>query len=122
KGLGGYAVIMLPKVRGKEDELASLIVSELYNDFDIVASIMHTDTLEEVIGYNLNNGQPSYYIKNKGKYYGYIDGVAINQVLLNNERWPFILQTPLKADLTIGIDVKKHLAGYTFTDKYSKNI
>jgi len=37
--------------------------------------------------------------------------VAINKILLTNQRWPFVLETRLNADLTIGLDVKQHTAG-----------
>ncbi|HWY35617.1 MAG TPA: hypothetical protein VNX68_13300, partial [Nitrosopumilaceae archaeon] len=113
KGSGGYAVIMLPsgveKEKRKHDDLAALVVSECLNEYNITASIMHADTLEECFAYGANNCNSTYYIKAplKGKYNGYVRGVAINQILLNNERWPFVLNTPLHADLTIGIDVKR---------------
>lgn len=128
KKSGGYALIMLPsgveKEPQKHDDLAALVVSECLEDYNITASIMHSDTLEECFTYREVNGQPSYIVKGelKSKYDGYVKGVAINQVLLNNERWPYVLNTPLHADLTIGIDVKRHIAGFTFIDKYSKNI
>jgi argonaute-like protein implicated in RNA metabolism and viral defense len=37
--------------------------------------------------------------------------VALNKVLLTNQKWPFFIKTPLHADLTIGIDVKLHTVG-----------
>jgi hypothetical protein len=48
-----------------------------------------------------------------------IDGldVALNKIILNNERWPFVLATPTHADVTIGIDVKGHTAGFTVVGK-----
>lgn len=125
---GGYAVVMLPshieRVKRQHDDLAALVVSECYGEHKITASIMHSDTLDECYQHKSINGQSSYFVKGelRGKYNGYVNGVAINQVLLNNERWPYILHTPLHADLTIGIDVKKQIAGFTFVDKYSKNI
>ncbi|MDN3657849.1 hypothetical protein QWZ08_19510 [Ferruginibacter paludis] len=128
KGSGGYALIMLPsgveKSQRQHDDLAALVVSECLEEYSITASIMHSDFLEKCFLYSEANGQKGYVIKreSKGKYDGYVKGVAINQVLLNNERWPYVLNTPLNADLTIGIDVKKHIAGFTFIDKYSKNI
>ncbi len=128
KNSGGYALIMLPsgveKEQRQHDDLAALVVSECLEFYNITASIMHSDTLEECFLYSENNGQTGYVIKKdlRGKYDGYVKGVAINQVLLNNERWPYVLNTPLNADLTIGIDVKKHIAGFTFIDKFSKNI
>lgn len=128
KGSGGYALIMLPsgveKSQRQHDDLAALVVSECLEEYSITASIMHSEFLEKCFLYSEANGQKGYVIKreSKGKYDGYVKGVAINQVLLNNERWPYVLNTPLNADLTIGIDVKKHIAGFTFIDKYSKNI
>ena len=85
---------------------------------------MHSQTLEACYTYKSNGTNPGYYIvpESRGLYSGYVQGVALNQVLLNNERWPFILETPLHADLTIGVDVKRHIAGFTFIDKFSKNI
>ena len=128
KNSGGYALIMLPsgveKEQRQHDDLAALVVSECLEEYNITANIMHSDTLEECFLYSETNGQKDYVIRRelKGKYDGYVKGVAINQVLLNNERWPYVLNSPLHADLTIGIDVKKHIAGFTFIDKYSKNI
>lgn len=125
---GGYAVVMLPsdvnRIKRQHDDTAALVVSQCLKDYDITASVMHSDTLKDCYIHKLNNGQSSYVVRHEraGKYKGYVYGVAINQVLLNNERWPYILNTPLHADLTIGIDVKKKLAGFTFIDKFSKNI
>lgn len=125
---GGYALVMLPssveRIKRQHDDLAALVVSECLEEHKITTSIMHSDTLEECYLHKSIEGKSSYFIKHdlKGKYSGYVKGVAINQVLLNNERWPYVLNTPLHADLTIGIDVKKQIAGFTFIDKYSKNI
>ncbi|MFD2146221.1 hypothetical protein [Mucilaginibacter antarcticus] len=125
---GGYALVMLPskveRVKRQHDDLAALVVAGCHDDHMITASIMHSDTLEECYEHRSAQGTSMYEIRSalKGKYSGYVMGVAINQVLLNNERWPYILNMPLNADLTIGIDVKKKLAGFTFVDKFSKNI
>ncbi|MBS1532569.1 MAG: hypothetical protein JSU01_19855 [Bacteroidetes bacterium] len=125
---GGYAVVMLPsnveRIKRQHDQLAALVVSECLSEHNMTASIMHTETLEECFVYRSMNGSGTYQLRreSEGKYRRYVLGVAINQVLLNNERWPFVLNTPLNADLTIGIDVKKQIAGVTFVDKYSKNI
>jgi argonaute-like protein implicated in RNA metabolism and viral defense len=48
---------------------------------------------------------------------GYLRNVALNKVLLTNERWPFVLSTPLHADLVVGIDVKHNAAGFTVVGK-----
>jgi len=43
--------------------------------------------------------------------------VAINKILLLNQKWPFVLATPLHADVVVGIDVKGHMAGFIATNK-----
>lgn len=125
---GGYALVMLPsgveKEKRQHDELAALVVWHFQQEYNITTSIMHSQTLDKCYTYKSNGTHPGYYIlpEAKGLYRGYLHGVALNQVLLNNERWPFVLETPLHADLTIGVDVKKNIAGFTFIDKFSKNI
>lgn len=125
---GSYAVVMLPsniaRIKRQHDELAALVVSESQTEHNMTISIMHSDTIEDAYQFTKNGAESYYKIKHdkRGKYSGYVKGVAINQILLNNERWPFVLETPLNADLTIGIDVKKQTAGFTFIDKYSNNI
>lgn len=127
KNLGGYAVVLLPsdveRIKRKHDETAALIVAECHDNHELQVSIMHSDTLGECFTHKTVNGQSKYVVKNElyGRYKGYVRGVAINQVLLNNERWPFVFWSPLHADLTIGIDVKRHIAGFTFVDKFSRN-
>lgn len=129
---GGYAVIVLPsrleRQKKMHDEAAGLLVSQCLIEFQINASIMHTETLENCYEHEEENGLVRYSIKRdkfdrfEKLYRRYLAGVAINQVLLNNERWPFILSTPMHADLVVGIDVKEHVAGFTFIDKQSRNI
>jgi hypothetical protein len=48
--------------------------------------------------------------------------VALNKVLLQNNKWPFILQSPLNSDLTIGIDVKNNTAGMTLIYKNGSDL
>jgi hypothetical protein len=125
---GGYALVMLPsnveRFKRQHDQLAALVVSECLSEHNLTASIMHSETLDECFMHRKINGESSYQVRREmeKKYQGYVFGVAVNQVLLNNERWPYVLHSPLHADLTIGIDVKKQIAGFTFVDKYSKNI
>ena len=121
-----YGVVMIPdyeRAKRKHDELGALVVRKLL-ELDIHVGIMHTDTIQN--GYEFFNiaGKRAYRVKREssGKLSGYTYNVALNKVLLTNHRWPFILATPLHADLTIGIDVKHHTAGFTFVDKYSKHI
>lgn len=125
---GGYAVVMLPSDvqagKRKHDELAALVVSQCLLEHEISASIMHNKTLDECFFHQSENNTSVYKVREamRGKYQSYLQGVALNQVLLNNERWPFILKEPLHADLTIGIDVKRNIAGFTFIEKYCRHI
>lgn len=121
----GHAIIMIPTRKNNKrqhDDLASICISQCAErSIKITASIMHTETLNKCFQYSENDG---YSIINdkKGLYTGYVRGTALNKVLLNNDRKPFILAEPLNADLTIGIDVKKSVAGYIFVDKTTANI
>jgi hypothetical protein len=116
--LAGYAVVMIHETsrrrRRKEDELSAMVVREL-RKLEIRGAIIHTTVSQH--GYGMvrgKNGQ-SEYIPRDGKpgkiLRGYLQNVALNKVLLNNERWPFVLATPLHADIVIGIDVKNNTAG-----------
>ena len=64
-------------------------------------------------------GRPRYQVRSaqRGRMFGYLRNVALNKVLLTNERWPFVLATPLHADLVVGIDVKHNTAGFTVVGK-----
>lgn len=64
-------------------------------------------------------GNPFYRVREckRGRLFGYLRAVALNKILLTNERWPFVLATPLHADMTIGIDVKEHTAGFTVVSR-----
>ncbi len=58
----------------------------------------------------------------RGRFDGYLRNVALNKVLLTNERWPFVLATPLHADVIVGIDVKHHTAGFTVIGKHGSEV
>lgn len=121
----GYATIMIPTRKNNKrqhDDLASICITQCAGrSVPLVVSIMHIETLHKCFQYEENKG---YSIRNdkRGLYNGYIRGTALNKVLLNNDRKPFVLAEPLNADLTIGIDVKKSIAGYIFVDKTTENI
>lgn len=122
--IGGYALIVVPSLNRKkrtQDDLATMCVVEGETLLNLEVSIMHTDTLNDCFAYR---PQGNYFLKDdkKGLYFGYVQGVALNKIILNNERWPFILKTPLSADLYVGIDVKHSLAGFTFITKHADNI
>jgi hypothetical protein len=112
----GYAVVMIHHISdrkdGAEDQLAAMVVRELYERTpQIYAAVMHSAVGAEC--YFQPNGQSSYDPRpnKQGKLLGYLRMVAINKILLTNQRWPFVLETRLNADLTIGLDVKQHTAG-----------
>ena len=58
----------------------------------------------------------------RGRFDGYLRNVALNKVLLTNERWPFVLATPLHADVIVGIDVKHNTAGFTVVGKHGSEV
>lgn len=128
KTLPGYGFVMIPRLERKgkreHDKLGALIIRELKRA-GLNCAIIHDDTIKECFEFRRTpDGKVQYILKpeKQRKFEGYVRGVAINKVLLNSNKWPFILKEPLNADLTIGIDVKHHTAGFTIIDKYGKNI
>ena len=126
----GYGLVMIPKIssklRKKEDELGNLLMSKL-RERDIFASIIHTSTVEASFEDISNDGEESKWVlvsdrKQKGIFKGYLKNVVLNKILLLNSYWPFGLKTPLNADLTIGIDVKNNIAGFTLIYKDGSKI
>ena len=116
----GDAVVMIPKLShfgNKEDELANLVMREL-RPRGVHASIIHREStfyLYEQSG----EGQYKHWSKTTDlrqakRLSGYLYNVILNKVLVSNSRWPFVLADGLRADLTIGIDIKNHTAGFTF--------
>jgi hypothetical protein len=115
----GFAVVMIHDMQDRRirqhDQLAAMVIRKL-RELDVFAAVMHSATGREC--YQLitrSDGSRQYVCRTekKGKLTGYVRNVALNKVLLTNERWPFVLATPLSADLTVGIDVKQHTAGFT---------
>lgn len=126
----GYALVMIHHTTDSQtrqhDQLAAMVIREL-RKFDVYASVIHSKVGKESYELVTNQkGQPCYRMKGqkkvKGKFLGYLRNVALNKVLLTNERWPFVLATPLNADITIGIDIKNNTAGFTVVDHYGSNI
>jgi hypothetical protein len=128
KGIAPHALIMIPDFRRgnrEHDALAALIVQELEGSKKIHCSVIHTNTVLECFYEDVDvAGKPVYWEKPKkrGKMNGYLTNVALNKVLLSNNKRPYVLKTPLNADLTIGIDVKEYVAGFTFFDHLAKNV
>jgi hypothetical protein len=114
-----YALVMVHptsdrKVR-EHDLLAAMVLREL-REKDIYAAVNHSEMGEHsYVLVSGRDGTPRYEIRDKqrGRYLGYLRNVALNKVLLTNNFWPFILASPLHADVTIGIDVKNQTAGFT---------
>ena len=123
----GYGVVMLPEKFSfprQHDLLAALVLRELKDQELYVATIHSSMGKECYESQYQEDGQPYYTVrpKKRGKLQGYLRNVALNKVLLTNERWPFVLATPLHADITIGIDVKHNTAGYIVINKDGSRI
>jgi hypothetical protein len=125
----GYCVVMLHRTRSRiknqHDLLAALVVKELMKKYELYAATIHSTMGQDCYASNYNKqGQPFYSVSDfqRGKLQGYLRAVALNKVLLTNERWPFGLATPSHADITIGIDVKHHTAGYIVINKNGNRI
>ncbi len=123
-----YGLIVIPRLEKKSkrehDKLSALVVKE-FEKMNIHCSVIHTDTINDSFESNHDKSGRLYYnIKpdRKRRLDGYTRNVSISKILLNCNKWPFALRNPLNADITIGIDVKHHTAGYTIIDKYCKNI
>ena len=115
---GGYGLVMIHDVsdRGirQEDQLAAMLSREFWEQHDTRITVNHTNTGNEC--YDPVNGRCGAYIANpvkRGKLSGYLRNVVLNKILLNNEVWPFVLASPLHADVTIGLDVKRNTVGLT---------
>lgn len=120
----GFAVVMIhePTDRQprKSDQLAAYAVRALRKDCDITAAIIHTATGTECYEQpNNGSGSLAYRMRadKRGRFDGYLRNVALNKVLLTNEKWPFVLAQKAQADLTIGVDVKSHFAGFIAVGK-----
>ena len=117
----GCALVMVHHVKDKKirehDELSAMVVNRLFKEFGIRAAVNHSRMGSEC--YELVDGDSNYRIRQdkRRKLLPYLTNVALNKILLVNERWPFVLGTPLHADLTIGIDVKGNTAGFTLVNR-----
>ncbi len=125
----GYGVVMIhhtdDRRRRGEDQLAALVMRELREQCDLPSAIVHSATGNESFRLEHGaNGQSTYRVRpeSRGKLDGYMRNVALNKVLLTNERWPFVLATPLHADLIVGIDVKHNTAGFTVVGKHGSEV
>lgn len=117
----GYGLVMIPRLShtgDKEDELANLLMRELRKR-QVYVSVIHTEVTSESYVHQQATGGQSYWIRTSDawanrRFKGYVYNVVLNKILLANSYWPFVLLSQLHADLTIGIDVKNNMAGFTF--------
>jgi hypothetical protein len=117
--MSAYAVVMLHDITDRKvrehDMLAAMVIRELRRS-DICAAAIHSEVGEQsyarIMG---SDGKPRYQMKSdqRGRLAGYLRNVALNKVLLTNSFWPFVLATPLHADVTLGIDVKNQTAAFS---------
>lgn len=124
----GYGIVVLhelPGSNGDNEQLAAMVMQELRKRELFVAVIHSTVGRNSYIQPTNKPGQSYRQTddpKRRGRLKGYLKNVALTKVLLTNERWPFVLGTPLHADLTIGIDVKQSTACFTLMDKTGRSI
>ncbi len=124
----GFGIVMIHETTDRRarqhDQLAAMLMHQLRKR-SLYAAVTHTTVPQECyrLVHSSPNG-PAYLPARefRGKLNGYLRGVAINKVLLLNECWPFVLATPLHADLTITIDVQFHTACFTFMGKSGPDI
>lgn len=113
-----YALVMLHPIERKEREhdlLAAMVIRELRAK-DIYAAVNHSGMGERsYVMVSEKDGTPRYKVRDdqRGRFMGYLRNVSLNKVLLTNNFWPFVLASPLHAEVTVGIDVKNQTAGFT---------
>jgi len=114
----GFGIVMIHEIERRvrqHDQLASMLMHKL-REREIYVTVIHTTVASQ--SYRLTqDGKdgPAYrpVKERQGRLNGYLRNVALNKVLLANERWLFVLATPLNADLTIAIDVQNNTACFT---------
>ena len=114
----GYALVMVHRYNRRPrsaDQLEAWITKEFPYQFRLTASVIHTEVPEKAYASETRDGDICYFVKSeeRSRFSGYLRNVALNKILLTNGKWPFILDTPLYADIVIGIDVKNNTAAFT---------
>lgn len=123
----GFALVMVHDTENRRvrqhDQLAALVIRE-FRKFDVWAAVNHSAMGHGCYELAHHHGQPYYRVRQDkcSRFQGYLRNVALNKVLLTSEKWPFVLATPLHADLTLGIDVKHHTAGFTLVTRLGNNV
>ena len=123
----GYGIVMIHEVgrgKGEHDQLAAMLMTKL-REQELFVSIIHTKLPGESYRPKRHTSAELSYEaipQKRGRLNSYLRNVAINKVLLTNERWPFVLSTPLNADLTIALDVQNNTACFTLLGKLGSSI
>jgi hypothetical protein len=112
----GDCAIMIHGTSGRnrmQEKLPALLINKLRQDYGVNAAIFHVETPGAAYD-RLGSGIDARYVRrpdDRGRFSGYLTGVALNKVLIPNGKWPFVLAGRLAADVVIGIDVKHQTAG-----------
>jgi hypothetical protein len=114
----GFALVMVHRSERhprSADKLAAWTVKELTHRFQLTAAVIHTDMVKRAYTTQRRGDGIRYVVKEseRGRLRGYVRNVALNKILLTNGKWPFVLDTPLNADVVIGIDVKNSTSAFT---------
>ena len=114
----GYALVMVHRYNRRPrstDQLEAWITKEFPDRFRLTASVIHTDVPGKAYASEVRDGRKYYLVKSaeRSRFSGYLRNVSLNKILLTNGKWPFILDTPMYADVVIGIDVKNNTAAFT---------
>lgn len=123
----GYGIVMIHETnrgKGEHDQLAAMLMTKL-REQGLFVSVIHTRVPSESYRLQSRAGDGSKHVaitERRSRLTGYLRNVAINKVLLTNERWPFVLATPLNADLTIALDVQNNTACFTLLGKSGPSI
>jgi hypothetical protein len=124
----GYGVVMIHETvdrrKREHDQLAAMVMREL-RDRKLFVSVIHTTVTKDC--YHLPQDAPvgtgySAMASSQGRLNGYLRNVGITKILLTNERWPFVLATPLHADFTTAFDVQLNTACFAFIGKSGPDI
>ncbi len=123
----GFALVMAHRYDHRPrsaDQLAAWTVKEFPRLFGLNAAVIHTDVSGRAYTSETSDNGTHYIVnpRERSRFSGYLRNVAFNKILLTNGKWPFILDSPLYADVVIGIDVKNNTAAFTLIGNGGKII
>ena len=123
----GYALVMIHHYDRRPrsaDQLAAWTVKEFPNLFGLHAAVIHSDMAKKCYRSETHNGDTRYVAmpQVRKRLTGYLRNVVLNKILLTNGKWPFILDSPLHAEVVIGIDVKSNTAAFVLLASGGKTI